>query len=142
MKWLIVLFGLFMAHFAVAGDLQTAFLDTSAFYCNRQLQELRWTAPENIRVKQVTVWIGADGVSPTEADIGTCLFTENGTTLTCVGWDHYANPSGLHQWSQNFAPDWIKVKRGQDIILQAFCNGFNGEDRHANVQARWWYTTD
>ncbi len=141
-KILFILFVLFLScSLSYPADLKVGSFNTGPFPCDGEMQNLYWHNEGPIRVKQITVWIGADiGI---KADICTCIYRLSDiTTLTCLAWDRYINPTGLHQWTQNFAPDWIELKSGDALLLQGFCDGFNGKTKSAHIAVWFWYTQE
>jgi len=138
----IIIFLTLLVSPAFAGELYTLTLNTDPFNCNNKLQDIRWiNEGPPIKIKQLTVWIGAQ--TGTIADIAACVYkVSTGTLLAAVGWDHYGNPKGLHQWTQDFGDNWVTIGTGDAISLQSFCNGFNGRSRKAHAQAWVYYLMD
>lgn len=127
---------------AFASEMMTGGISTGGFICDSQLQVVRWdNSGPPIKIKSVMFWIGAE--MGTKADIAACLYKGSTTMqLSCVGWDRYANPNGLNQFTQTFSPDWITIETGDYLELQAWCNSFNVNDKHANVSVDFFYTTE
>jgi len=123
---------------AQAGEILTASIDTGPFNCNDEMQDFIWIndTGKSIKIKSVTVWIGAQ--AGTKADILACVFTDT-TMLLCVGWDRYANPTGLHQIDKSFGADWVTVPAGSVVRLQSFCHGFNGKTKKAHACTDIYY---
>lgn len=142
MKTLIFLIVLFLSTPVLAGDLRSGSMDTGLFPCDLTSKDVYWfNEGPAIKVKQVTVWLGLriNG----KADMAVCVYRlTDGTILSCVGWDRYSNPTGLHQWTQNFAPDYINLETEDGLGLQASCSGLNSITKQGHVVVKFWYTQD
>ena len=123
-----LLFSLVLASTLYAGEIKSGYMDSGPYSANSSLLQYNWVnstgAP--IYIKQVTIWLGAD--MGMQTDLFACVYKmSDGTQLSCVGWDRYASPTGLHQWTQTFAPDWITLLPGDALVLYTACNGSGGK---------------
>jgi hypothetical protein len=125
MKRIFLILFLFLAltSSATAGELWVRALSLT-YPCTGDLYETEWVNEWGpIYIKQVTTWIGADKGSTTEINAAVYR-ASNWMAITNVGWDRYAPPTGLHQFTQTFSPDWIFLDHGDSLILQSWCKSF------------------
>src|SRR5262249_43611403 len=110
-----------------AGALQAyQVINTGPFNCNTGVNTRNWTNTSGsaVLIKRAELWMGM--TLNGQADFaGTVVRLSDNSILLTVGWDHYSNPTTLHQHSVKFSPDYFTINPGDTLQLQYFCNGFS-----------------
>jgi hypothetical protein len=89
--------------------------------CDDQVHETIWfnSTGNTVRFTSALTWIGIDYKGIGDA----WVFVEKlstGEPMTFLAWDHYANPTGLHQFHEQFNPTF-NVAVGDGLRLISFC---------------------
>ena len=92
-----------------------------------------------VHITRSQIWIGVDRGG--QADIVVNVYRNTDfSILVTVGWDHYADPTGLHQWS---IPNDMILRPGDGLFVDFYCNWFKGKkatrDPHVHVALNLWY---
>ena len=123
MKTIIFLVAILIARPLYAGSfyLNDAAGLTGPFPCDEQMHQTTWwnTTGQAVRFTSAVTWIGVlrKGVG----DVW--VFVDRASDMapfTFVSWDHYAAPTGLHQFSEQFNPPF-QVGPGDGLVLSYFC---------------------
>jgi len=113
-------------------------LNTGAYPCDSSKRSSVWVnnTGKMIYIRSAMIWMGVDKDSV--ADIcGSIERSSDGMVFIFYGQDAYANGRSPHQWSQNFAPDYIPLNSGDSLMTRYFCNG-DGYKRGHHI-ARIWF---
>jgi hypothetical protein len=95
--------------------------------------KLHWVVRRNktdrpIKVVALDIWLGAD--LGTVGDMNATVFRvradRSHEQIAQLAWDHYAQPTGLHQRRYNFAPRYFAVAPGEALALRYFFARFSG----------------
>lgn len=102
--------------------------DTGPFPADGQPVIMEWknTSPYVLQIHRVVTWGGmtkdrcGDFVAKTRRK-------SDGAPITAgLGLDRYDNPSGLHQWADDFGENYIGLVPGDSLVLRAKCSDFSG----------------
>ncbi len=140
---LLVLFGISGGAFA-SQELKTVLaFNTTPFLCTAgPATAVYWNnsgAPMYIR--RTEVWMGMDQLS--KGDFAAKVkVNSNQTILAFTNWDHYAEPTALHNLSMSYQPDYILLADGDALVLEYDCTkiGTTPANPHGNVVVYLWYT--
>jgi len=89
--------------------------------CDEQIHEAVWfnTSGGTVHFTDALTWVGVDYNG--KGDVWVFLEKiSNGEPFTFLAWDHYANPTGLHQFSEHFEPTF-DVAPGDGIRFVYYC---------------------
>lgn len=117
-------------------------LDSGPFTCPAAVATQSWTnttdATMYVRIAQIWMGMTKAGV----ADYWThATRMSDGAVLAIVGWDHYKDPDGLHQWAMNYQPDFMSIAPGDGIVLTYDCNVATSQPTlRGHVSLTIWYT--
>jgi len=101
---------------------------------------VEWTNPETctIKIKKTLIWCGMS--KGQISDFGAHLVTiPGGLYVSVVGWDHYCDPTGLHQFVNDFHGDHMSLKVGEKLRLIAFATSENVPPGNGGVVVWVWY---
>lgn len=140
MKTILVILILLIAVPVFSGELWVRALNSETYPCDGQIREDRWiNEGPPIRVKRLVTWIGATKGAIVE--VSACTYRlSNWMGLSCVGWDRYAQPTGLHQWAEDFGENWVEISTGDALVLQTWCKQWGSIFRSAHVGVMFYYT--
>lgn len=123
MKKLLLLFALLSAQPVYAGSfyLNDRAGLTGPFVCDDQMHPTAWwnTTGSTVRFTSAVTWIGVlrRGVGDVWVFVDRA---SDGQPFTFVSWDHYAEPTGLHQFNETFNPPF-EVAPGDGLVITPFC---------------------
>ena len=142
MKVAIVAFILFFPLQIFSSELLSGWFETGPYQCDNQIVTATWTnSGPPIKIKSTTLWMGAN--LGNKADIwANIVIPSRSALLSTVGWDHYANPTSLHQWTENFSPDWVTLGTGESLQIKTACNGFVSKAHQAHISVLFKYTLE
>ena len=94
---------------------------TGPFACDDQMQTASWTNQSGgtMRFTSALTWIGVlrKGVGDVWAFVSRA---SDGAPMTFMAWDHYAEPTGPHQFNEQFNPPF-EVPHGDGLLIQYYC---------------------
>lgn len=100
---------------------QKGVIDTKPFKCDRIWKVKSWNNNLGmvLRIRQIQIWFGMakDGVADFPAEL---MQMRNGQYIQHFGhdnWDHYEDPTNHHFYRIVFAPDWMVLEPGDDMVL-------------------------
>lgn len=96
-----------------------------------------WGMP--IYIQQTHIWMGMDkgGV----ADYAVTLIRESdGSVIDYTNWDHYTDPTGLHNMVRVFTPHYMLLAVGDSLRLEYGAKSYGGPT-NGGVAVRIWWTT-
>lgn len=94
---------------------------TGAVVCDEQIHDAYWfnNLGGTLYITDVLTWVGVDYNG--KGDVWVFLDkVSTGEPFTFVAWDHYANPTALHQFAEHFDPPF-EVANGDGIRFSYFC---------------------
>jgi hypothetical protein len=118
-------------------------LDSGPFLCSGPSASTTWinNSATTMYVRQAQVWMGMSTAGKGDYPVNVKRISDN-SFLAITGWDHYAEPTGLHQLTMNYAPDYMAIAPGDGLILTYDCTKAAGTTQpnllgHVSVQL-WW----
>lgn len=112
-----------------------------AFACDGQQHVYEWANDEkqDIKIKKCLIWCGMS--KGQISDFGAHVVRlPDSKYINVVGWDHYEDPGGLHQFMNDFHNDWVTVKANGGVRLIAFATSENQPPLFGGVLVWIWYT--
>lgn len=149
--WAILLGGVFLFAFfgngtarettVPAGLIGREIITTGQFGCDGTQHQTEWQNNTGgaLYVRQAQVWLGM--YQGAVADFWVWLATDSGNVLGHSNWDHYADPTNLHNLRYVYAPDFVLLEPGQAVILFYGCQDIEHEPATAvgdAVVTLWW----
>ncbi len=136
---LVLLLGMLSAN-AWAGALQAyQIIVTGGYTCDGVYRTQNWTnttgSPVFIKRAELLMLSNLDAIVNLN---GVAVRLSDSSLLLTVGWNHYANPTTLHQHSVDFSPDYFLINPGDTLQLLYFCE--YDLNRQANQALTIWYT--
>lgn len=139
---LTLLFGL-TAPAIAAQDLKSMqVLDSGPFLCTAASASKTWTnaSANTLYVRQAQVWMGMSGGGKADYPVNVKRISDN-SFLAITGWDHYAEPTGLHQLTMLYEPDYMAIAPGDGLILTYDCNATAPQPNlMGQVSVQLWWT--
>lgn len=147
MKHIALIFALIagLIHPAAAGGLKSMMVaptnpyafDTGVFVCTgveaRMYFENTTGAP--IYIRSITSFLGMTGGAV--ADFFVRIWRESDhTVIQFTNWDHYKDPTALHNLVDNFAPDYVEIPAGDKVTLSYNCTKFGATAASGRVITR------
>ena len=96
-------------------------VDTGSQRCDNQVHSAVWinSFGASVNFTSALSWVGVDFKG-----VGDVWFfasrMSDGAPFTFLAWDHYANPTALHQFNETFNPPFT-VGPGDGISVEYFC---------------------
>jgi hypothetical protein len=120
----------------------TLAFNTNPFLCtNPATNAVYWNnsgAPMYIR--QVVAWMGMDLTGKSDYAVKIKRNSDQ-AILAFTNWDHYAEPTGLHNLTMNFEPNYMLLADGDALVLEYDCTLISGPATlHGHVVTRIWWT--
>src|SRR6266446_5368393 len=106
-----------------AGVLQASrIIDTGPFFCVGGTNYRSWTNNTGfpLFIKRAELLMLCDNNGSVNIDALAVRLSDTSILLK-VAWDHYANPTTLHQHSVEFSPDYFRIDPNDTLRLQYFC---------------------
>jgi hypothetical protein len=118
-------------------------LDSGPFLCSAASGSVTWIngSANTMYVRQAQVWMGMSTAGKGDYPVNVKRISDN-SFLAITGWDHYAEPTGLHQLTMHYQPDYMAIAPGDGLILTYDCTKAAGTTQpnllgHVSVQL-WW----
>lgn len=113
---------------------------TGPFVCDGQQHEANWVneSGRTLRVRQAEMWLGMyrGGV----ADFWVWLSAPGAGTMGHTNWDHYADPTGLHNLRYVYAPDYVEILPGAAVTLGYGCDDVGESGAVGDVAVTLWWS--
>lgn len=128
---------------AFAADLKSAWVvDTNPFLCeNQPSQQATWTnnTGGTIYIRQTVTFMGVDMGGKGDFFVMVERVSD-GAVLQMTNWDHYAEPTGLHNLVDNYAPHYFALPPGDSLRVTYDCTLPGQPSKHGHVITRILYT--
>jgi hypothetical protein len=116
---------------------------TGAFLCSNPVATAVFTnttgAP--MYVRQTVVWMGMDATA--KGDFAAKVRRgSDGSIFAFTNWDHYAEPTNIHNMTMSYQPDYMLLADGDWLVLEYDCTkiGTTPANPHGNVVVYLWWT--
>lgn len=112
---------------------------TGPFDCDGTDYTAVWTNDTGgpLHVRQAQIWLGM--YLGAQADFWVWLALDDGNVLGHSNWDHYADPTAPHMLHYTYAPDFILIQPGQELVLNYGCNQLGRDTAVGDTAVTLWW---